>query len=54
MNYQQINQILLLSITQLTNNISINAITEQTLFFINHKYNINLFLESKKVTVLTE
>ena len=25
-----------------------------TLFFVNHKYNINLFLESKKATVLTE
>ena len=25
-----------------------------TLFFINHEYNINLFLESKKATVLTE
>ena len=24
------------------------------LFFINHKYNINLFLESKKTIVLTE
>ena len=35
-------------------NISINAITEQTSFFTNYEYNVNLFLESKKVTVLAE
>ena len=35
-------------------NTSINAITEQTPFFTNYRYNMNLFLESKKVTVLTE
>ena len=35
-------------------NISINVITEQISFFINYKYNTNLFLELKKVTVLTE
>ena len=33
---------------------SIHAITEQTPFFTNHKYNMNLILESKEVTVLTE
>ena len=52
MNYWQTNWVLLLSITQLTYNISINVITEQTSFFINHEYNMNLFLELKKVTVL--
>ena len=35
-------------------NISINVITEQTPFFANHRYNMNLFLEPKKVTVLAE
>ena len=35
-------------------NISINVITEQISFFANHKYNMNLFLKLKKVTVLTE
>ena len=35
-------------------NMSINAITEQTSFFTNHEYNMNLFLEPKKVIVLTE
>ena len=48
------NWVLLLSLTQLTYNISINSITEQTSFFTNHEYNMNLFLESKKATVLTE
>ena len=33
---------------------SICAITKQTSFFANYEYNVNLFLESKKVTVLTE
>ena len=54
MNYWQMNWVSLLSIAQLIYNISINTITEQTLFFTNHEYNVNLFLESKKVTVLTE
>ena len=54
MNYQQINWVLLLLIAQLIYNISINAITEQTLFFTNHRYNANLFLKLKKVTLLTE
>ena len=53
-NYWQTNWVSLLSITQLTYNISINVITEQISFFANYKYNMNLFLESKKVTVLTE
>ena len=35
-------------------NTSINQNTDTTLFFINHKYNINLFQESKKAIVLTE
>ena len=39
---------------QLIYNISINIITEQTSFFINHKYNTNLFLKSKRATVLVE
>ena len=52
--YWQTNWVSLLSIAQLIFNISINAITEQTSFFANHRYNANLFLESKKVTVLTE
>ena len=48
------NWVSLLLIAQLIYNISINVITEQTSFFINHRYNTNLFLESKKATVLTE
>ena len=43
---------MLLSIAQLIYNISINAITDQILFFINHRYNANLFLILKKATVL--
>ena len=53
-NYQQINWVSLLSIAQLIYNISIYTITRQTLFFTNYKYNTNLFLKLKKVTVLTE
>ena len=53
-NYWQNNWVSLLSIVQLIYNISINVITKQTPFFINHEYNVNLFLKSKKVTVLTE
>ena len=45
---------MLLSIAQLIYNISINAITEQTLFFINYRYNVNLFLKLKEATVLIE
>ena len=52
--YWQTNWVLLLSIAQLMYNISINVTTEQTLFFANHEYNVNLFLEVKKVTILTE
>ena len=43
-----------MSIAQLTYNTSINIITEQTSFFANHRYNTNLFLELKEVTVLIE
>ena len=52
--YQQTNWVSLLSVAQLTYNISINNITEQISFFANYRYNTNLFLESKKVTVFTE
>ena len=48
------NWVSLLSMTQLIYNTSIYIITEQTSFFINYKYNVNLFLESKKAIVLTE
>ena len=48
------NWVPLLLIAQLTYNTSINAITEQTSFFTNHRYNVNLFLKSKEVTVLAE
>ena len=41
-----------MSVAQLIYNISINVIIEQTLFFANHRYNMNLFLKSKRVTVL--
>ena len=54
LNYRQTNWVPLLSVAQLVYNISINVITGQTPFFINYRYNMNLFLESKKVTVLTE
>ena len=40
--------------TQLAYNISINQITNIILFFANHRYNVNLFFKSKKVTMLTE
>ena len=40
--------------TQLTYNTDINQITDMTSFFVNHGYNTNLFLESKKAIVLTE
>ena len=33
---------------------SVNQIIDMTSFFTNHEYNTNLFLESKKATVLTE
>ena len=44
----------MLLVTQLVYNISVNQITDTTLFFINYRYNINLFFELKKATVLTE
>ena len=47
-NYQQINWVALLSMMQLIYNISINIITEQTLFFTNYEYNVNLFLVQRK------
>ena len=53
-NCSQTNWVSLLLIAQLTYNISINAITEKTLFFTDYKYNANLFLKSKKATVLAE
>ena len=31
---------------------SINQITDTTLFFVNHEYNLNLFQESKKAIIL--
>ena len=54
MNYHQTNWVSLLLLTQLTYNISINATTDQTLFFTNYRYNANLFLKLKKATVLAE
>ena len=53
-NYCQTSWIVLLSVTQLTYNTSINQITDTTLFFTDHEYNTNLFLESKKAMILTE
>ena len=35
-------------------NTSLNQITGTTSFFVNYEYNINLFLELKKATVLIE
>ena len=52
--YQQTNWVSLLSVAQLMYNISINIIMRQTSFFTNYRYNTNLFLKLKKVTVLTE
>ena len=54
MNYCQTNWVVLLSVTQITYNTSVNQITGTTLFFTNHEYNINLFQESKKAMILTE
>ena len=53
-NYHQINWIVLLSVTQIAYNTSVNQTTDMTSFFVNHEYNANLFQESKKATVLTE
>ena len=52
--YCQMSWIVLLSVTQLAYNTSVNQTTGMTSFFANHEYNTNLFLESKKATVLTE
>ena len=54
MNYYQTNWVTLLSVAQITYNISINQTTDTTSFFVNHEYNANLFLESKKAIILTE
>ena len=54
MNCHQINWVLLLSLTQIIYNSSINVTTEQTSFFTNHDYNANLFLALKKVKVWAE
>ena len=53
-NYHQTSWIVLLSVTQLVYNTSINQITDMMLFFVNYEYNANLFLELKKVIILTE
>ena len=54
MNYHQINWVLLLSLTQIIYNSSVNIITKQTSFFTNHSYNANLFLVLKKAKVKAE
>ena len=54
MNYHQINWVLLLSLTQIIYNSSINVTTEQTSFFTNYDYNANLFLALKKSKVWAE
>ena len=53
-NYHQTNWVVLLPVTQIAYNTSVNQITDIMSFFVNHEYNVNLFQESKKVTVLTE
>ena len=53
-NYYQINWVVLLLVMQLVYNMSVNQTTDMTSFFVNHEYNINLFLELKKVMILTE
>ena len=53
-NYHQMNWVVLLSVTQIVYNTSVNQITGMTPFFTNHEYNTNLFQESKKAMVLTE
>ena len=40
--------------TQLVYNTSVNQIIDMILFFVNYKYNINLFFKLKKATVLIE
>ena len=51
-NYHQINWIVLLSVTQIAYNTSVNQTTDMTSFFVNHEYNANLFQESKKAMIL--
>ena len=53
-NYCQINWVVLLLVIQIVYNMSVNQITDTTLFFTNHEYNANLFQESKKAMILTE
>ena len=53
-NYHQMNWVALLPVAQIAYNTSVNQTTGMTPFFTNHEYNINLFQESKKATVLTE
>ena len=45
---------ILLLVTQLAYNTSVNQITNMTLFFTNYEYNINLFFKLKKAIMLTE
>ena len=45
---------MLLSLTQIIYNSSVNVTTEQTSFFTNYDYNANLFLALKKAEVWTE
>ena len=48
------NQIAFLLVMQIVYNTSVNQITDIMSFFINHKYNTNLFQELKKAMILTE
>ena len=51
-NYHQTNWVVLLLVTQIAYNTSVNQITGMTSFFMNHRYNANLFQESKKAMIL--
>ena len=53
-NYHQTNWVVLLPVTQIVYNTSVNQITGTTSFFMNHRYNTNLFQESKKAMILIE
>ena len=48
------NWVSLLSLIQIIYNSSVNVTTEQTSFFTNHSYNVNLFLTLKKVKIWVE
>ena len=39
---------------QISYNISVNTITEQISFFVNHSYNLKLFLKLKEVKIWVE